>query len=144
MQNIHQIHHSMFTKTWKKVMGKGFMQTPTKKIQLNSQMIKISFQNCRKVSHYVWHIWGASPPHCILLPFVFRVIGLCRPPRSQWLHEYIKLIDERFIRLMGSAGAEKHPPTKQDLKYKQNNKVARRQLHQQFDMNNFPDVGETV
>lgn len=88
---------------------------------------------------------------CIATSLHFTIICLpshpslpSSPPATAAPRVYIKLIDERFIRLMGSAGAEKHPPTKQDLKYKQNNKVARRQLHQQFDMNNFPDVGETV
>lgn len=35
---------------------------------------------------------------------------------SQNLCVYIKLIDEQFIRLMGSAGADKHPATRSGFK----------------------------
>lgn len=48
--------------------------------------------------------------------------GLCHPslptsvPAGACECVYIKLIDEQFIRLMGSAGADKHPATRSRFK----------------------------
>lgn len=46
----------------------------------------------------------------VLLPVESCAIHLCQPLYQLVpLCVYIRLIDEQFIRLMGSAGADKHP-----------------------------------
>ena len=69
---------------------------------------------------------------CGHLPlFYYTTQVLCHPslpasvPASAWVCVYIKLIDEQFIRLMGSAGANKYPATSSGFKTQPDFAVAR-------------------
>lgn len=63
---------------------------------------------------YVWR-----SPH-VLLPAESCTIHLCQPLYQLGpLRVYITLIDEQFIKLMGSAGGDKHPATRSFFKYNQ-------------------------
>lgn len=78
---------------------------------------------------YVW----TSP--LVLLPVESCAIHLCQPLYQLGpLCVYIKLIDEQFIRLMGTAGADKHPATKSVFKIQPKFSVALHWLQQYFSM----------
>lgn len=58
----------------------------------------------------------------VLLPVESCAIHLCQPLHQRGpLCVYIRLIDEQFIRLMGSARADRLPATNASLKYNQMN-----------------------
>lgn len=58
---------------------------------------------------------GISP--YFMMPAKSCAIHLCQPLYQPGpMSVYIKLIDEQFIRLMGSAGADKHPATSSGFK----------------------------
>lgn len=74
-----------------------------------------------------------------ITPVESCAIHLCQPLYQPGpVCVYIKLIDEQFIRLMGSAGADKHPATRSGFKIQPEFAAAWHRLRQQCSMTPQP------